>query len=222
MDKESGDIKNVLDHLKREFENREKLAREMHDGIFQTLAIINSAISRIKADLCEAGTVVSKNDCSEMEMLDDLVKKSIKEGRTIMRGIRYPELDEKNDLCNAIESYIKIVSPYTKMEIVLICEDDLNMLTFVETENIFSSTIELINNSLKYSSASSLKIHLKLLQKSLSIKVVDDGQGFEDAAEMGTGLSIIRTRIACLKGGMKIDGSRGCIVEMEVPLKNLN
>jgi len=79
---------------------------------------------------------------------------------------------------------------------------------------------EQLTNILNYAHASLVSIRLKELEKTITLSIKDNGQGFDPATKKsGIGLENIRRRVAALEGEMKIVSSvgNGCELLLQVP-----
>jgi signal transduction histidine kinase len=82
---------------------------------------------------------------------------------------------------------------------------------------------ELMNNILKHSNASEAKVIINEYQNQLSIRVQDNGKGFEAGKSQkseGFGLTQIRARIRNMKGKFIIDSKpgQGTIISINIPI----
>jgi len=80
-----------------------------------------------------------------------------------------------------------------------------------------------MTNTVNPAQASTIDIHLNLLNKELSLLFEDNGKGFDTAKiKEGIGFENIRSRINQLNGSLHIDSSknRGTVISITVPLKN--
>ena len=89
---------------------------------------------------------------------------------------------------------------------------------------IFFIISELINNIIKHSSASTAKVSIDQNENLLTIKVFDNGKGF-DTNQFNTlegfGINQIKSRINAIKGKITIDSKldMGTIIRIEVPIQ---
>jgi signal transduction histidine kinase len=89
---------------------------------------------------------------------------------------------------------------------------------------IFFIVSELINNIIKHSNASMAKISIDHYGNQLSIKVFDNGKGF-DISKFNTlegfGINQIKSRINGMKGKINIDSKldMGTIITIDVPIQ---
>ncbi len=227
----SQDITERINHEERimsavlEAEDRQKsrIARDIHDGLQQTLTI---ALMNFEA----VGNV--------FEILDE------KKAEKFMRGFQHLEkgLHETRNI--AYRLIPKAVEDFGYIETVKSLLEDLNSSTStvfkfytnlkkrVENQNIeynlFRITQESLNNIIKYANANEVFVQLVLQDKILQLTIEDDGKGFNVDDQMNKngggssfGLFNMRKRAESLSGKMVIDSDqkKGTLIYVEIPLK---
>ena len=77
--------------------------------------------------------------------------------------------------------------------------------------NLFRAVQEIINNAIKYADASEIKIDVQQLENSLTIKISDNGKGFEFEKEKNKsfGLRNIESRIKAINGTVNLETAKG-------------
>jgi signal transduction histidine kinase len=87
---------------------------------------------------------------------------------------------------------------------------------------LFRVIQEALQNALKYSKASGVKVHLSGSSEGVTATIVDDGVGFDVAAAWGKGLGLIsmRERLEAIGGTLQIHSrpGEGTRLEIEVPV----
>jgi len=91
---------------------------------------------------------------------------------------------------------------------------------------IFRMIKELVQNAIKYSEANNIRVTLTQDQQYLSIKVIDDGTGFDSSSVLKSqnsqlGLRSIKYEVSQLKGEFQIKTTKGTQVTIKLPLKSL-
>ena len=84
------------------------------------------------------------------------------------------------------------------------------------------SVKEALNNALKHSGGSEIRLAIKLREDTLSVTVSDDGCGFDHSREYtGNGLKSLENRMIDLNGTITFDSpdEGGTIISMKAPLK---
>jgi signal transduction histidine kinase len=86
--------------------------------------------------------------------------------------------------------------------------------------NIFLSVKEALNNAMKHSQGTQIRIDIITLDNKLIIKVADNGVGInpEQLRRFGNGLSNMRRRMESINGSCKIEGEGSCVVTFEAPI----
>lgn len=86
--------------------------------------------------------------------------------------------------------------------------------------NIFLSIKEALNNAMKHSQATTIKISITTRDKKLIIQVCDNGIGIDvdKLRRFGNGLSNMRRRMESIDGSFKIESGDMCVLTFEAPL----
>ncbi|NEN23288.1 hypothetical protein G3O08_07225 [Cryomorpha ignava] len=86
--------------------------------------------------------------------------------------------------------------------------------------NLYRIAQELINNIIKHSEATAVKVELVATKRSVEMSVEDNGKGLSANAGDGHGLLNMKTRINHIKGSIEFLHSPkgGTRVEMRVPV----
>lgn len=203
--------------MKAEDDERKRMALHLHDGIGTLLSAINMNINVLK-DFKHNENQFSNVLTKTKSILDD----AITDVRDLSHQIM-PNMLIKNSLSNALRDLIeKTNSP--KLKIILNIDglkDDIDQNIQVVIYRIIQ---ECINNIIKHADAQSVKISIFQDDKSIKIKIIDDGKGFDPLAQTakseGMGLENIKSRIEFLKGEIQIESvpDQGTNVQVEIPL----
>ena len=201
-------------------EERERLARELHDETGQALTGINFTLDTI------IRTLTPDQDNLSEQILD--VKKQI--NRTY-HGIRrisqrlHPALLTDLGLEPALESYLADISKYSQMDI------DFKMAGFgkrldPETEIIlYRIAQEVVTNATKHSGAESFKLLIIKSYPDIILVAEDDGIGFDpgrlDKRDRALGLLSMRERVASVGGTFSIRSKKGegTRIRITIPVK---
>ncbi len=193
-------------------EERKRIAQELHDSIGGNLAGIKLQVSTMTS---ESGKWKEING-----QLDETYQ--------LVRDISHtliPKKFKQHAFSDLIREYIASISRSGKLKIGFHPhpEVDVNGLDEKIQMELYKVIQELMTNTLKHAQASTVDIHLNLLNAELSLLFEDNGKGF-DASEVkeGIGFQNIRSRIKELNGSLHIDASknRGSVISIEIPLKN--
>ena len=110
----------------------------------------------------------------------------------------------------------------TKIQIKLTWEiDEVTLETGIE-DHLFRIIQELLSNTLRHSKAEELEVYLKHYHDSLSLRVIDDGIGFDTNEQKAGnyGLVNINERVSNMGGTFKVISfkNKGTSIEIKIPL----
>jgi len=193
---------------------RRRIASELHDSLGQMLLIIknrafmglkpNAHIESMREQLTEISTTSAQ---------------SIDEVRSIARGLRPYQLDRLG-LTSALQDAAALVTGSGGLQ-VLAEIDRVDGLFPSEAEiNIYRIVQEGLNNAVKHAAARSARLRVQREARILTIRISDDGRGFDPSQIEGFGLAGIRERVQLLGGTMGVDSSpgKGTCLLVEIPL----
>jgi signal transduction histidine kinase len=154
-------------------EERNRIARDIHDGVAQTLA---GAVMKLET----AGKKFTKNPEETMKLVDESVlglRESLKEVRESIYALR-PYPTERASLAEAILRKIEAVQKEYKQEIDFeIRGQELQLSQMVE-KVLFDTFQESLQNAIKHSQASKIDILLSYQSEHILLKIKDYGRGF--------------------------------------------
>lgn len=188
-------------------EERKRIARDLHDGIGQSLLLIKKQMESTHETSLENQQMISE---------------TLEEVRSISRDL-HPFQLEKFGLTAAIQDVIfkveKSTDLFVSTEII-----NIDGLLSANTEiNVFRVIQEALNNIVKHAAASAAKISIQPTGNEVRITVQDNGKGFDHEIALVTskslGLRTMYERIASIGGKLKIEpGSpRGTHIEIRIP-----
>jgi signal transduction histidine kinase len=199
-------------------EERNRLARELHDSVTQTLYSTN-----LFADA--AHLALSANSTQEAsENLDaarDLIWQAMLEMRMLLFELRPPLLEEQG-LVGALQTRLETVEGRVELPIEFRVEGEGQLPPKVEAE-LYYVALEALNNIAKHAGAKQATVHLKLEVERCLLTIQDDGIGFDpEAARLGGGQGLLsmQERIEQIGGRMKLETAPGCgtTIKVEVNL----
>jgi PAS domain S-box-containing protein len=188
-------------------EERERLARELHDSVTQALYSLTL--------LAEAARrAAGRDDAAQVEAyltrLGEIAHQSLKEMRLLVYQLR-PAALEKEGLVGALQQRLDAVEKRAGVEARLLVERTVDMPANVE-EDLFRIAQEALNNSLKHASATCVTVRLQTNATGIEFEVADDGKGFDPEsvqAKGGMGLTSMSERAARLGATLSIRSAPG-------------
>ncbi len=186
---------------------RTRIARELHDDIGQSLAILR--IQMLRAGQPVSG-MVGKRHPTITDLSDNLKLLAEKVSR-ISHQLHSSEL-EYLGLSVAIQSHCREFSANYKIAVDCSCTnipEDLDSLLALSLLRIVQ---EALHNAAKHSKAKSIQVAVKGSDTDLSLLIADDGVGFDlEEAKFAAGLGLIsmRERIHLADGQFEITSAPG-------------
>ncbi|HEX5652814.1 MAG TPA: histidine kinase [Chitinophagaceae bacterium] len=203
--------------LEAEENERQRIARELHDGVGQMMSVAKMNLSAIESSLAWEQPEQKKS----FEKLIRLVDESCKEVRNVSH-IMMPNALLKNNLAAAIHEFVEKLD--NKSLQVQVYTEGLEERLDSNTELVLYRVLqECVNNTLKHAGATTLDISVIKDKEGIHATIEDNGKGFDvqdPLKQEGMGLKNIRTRIEYLKGSVEIDSTpgKGTVVVLHVPL----
>lgn len=194
-------------HQTAVFEERQRLARELHDSITQ---LLYSQVLFAGASL----RVLAQKDLEllrqNLERLDAGAQQALKEMRLLVYGLR-PALYLQEGLAAALQYRLDAVEKRSGIHAELHVDEPLILDEVVEI-TLYRIVEEALNNTLKHSSAKNVTINVEVDDSSLLLEIADNGCGFDpDTAKThgGMGIHNIQERTEALGGELEIISQPG-------------
>jgi signal transduction histidine kinase len=183
---------------------RERLARELHDTIAQSLAGLVLLGQRSRRELA-AGTLPD----ATLELLESGARDALAETRSLVAGHAPVELNA--GIGPALTRLGERFTRETGVDVSTSCEIDRSAVLGRDTEVVLLRFAqEGLANVRKHAGASTARLELHVDAHEARMRVIDDGRGFDpDAASDGFGLSGLRDRLALVGGSVTVDGTAG-------------
>jgi two-component system, NarL family, sensor kinase len=204
-------------------EERRRLARELHDGIGQTLTALANQLQRILDDARGAGNLGLEHRLADAL---ELTRGSLHDTRELSRLLRPTLLDDLG-LDAALNWLARTLTERTGLAIELRSGlDEQRLHPDVETL-VFRITQEALTNAIRHAQAQCALIVLERRGDMLLLRVEDDGCGCDlqllaDAERTGasSGLRGMRDRAELFGGRIDLKSApgRGTIVQMTLAL----
>jgi len=205
--------------LKRE---RTRIARDIHDdlGAKMTQLVLHCEVaqSELSSDL-EAHSridVVGRNVREMLSALDEILWAVNPRQDTLREFTSY--------ICNYAEQFLKSTAIRYFLDIPQ--EIPASAANLPLRRGLFMAIKEALNNAVKHSGATELRLQIRFRRERLVVILVDNGKGFERTTSKGdgSGLTNMTQRLTELGGNCIItsQAGKGCRVEFNVPIKPLH
>jgi signal transduction histidine kinase len=205
--------------LRAQEDERRRIARDLHDGISQSLVSIILALEAIH----EAPTLhFARQQASEAHRLTTL---ALDEVRRLARGLRPSVLDDLG-LEAALEQLAMQTRTHRGLRVDLHAPTLRNARLPIEVETVVYRIVqEAVTNVIKHAQASCLSVIVERRDGQLRAVIEDDGRGFDLALlnlsdpNAPLGLIGMRERAESVGGSLTIEsGSTGTSIYVHIPL----
>ena len=191
--------------LRTEERQRATFSRELHDGLGPLLSSAKMSLSALnRAD-------IDDKSCEMLQNTSAVIDEAIRSLREISNNLS-PHVLNSFGLARGIKNFVD--------RTVALHDVKIEFSTPISNERfdsnieviIYRVICELINNSLKHSSCTTINISLTLNNGRIAVVYSDNGCGFsyKESMNMGMGLSNMKSRISSLGGSLRFSSKPGC------------
>jgi signal transduction histidine kinase len=183
-------------------EERQRIARDLHDGIVQDLTVLKINVNQL----------TQQTEYEVKKQLPEIAKKlddASKEVRSIshqMMPIALRELGLTSALQDVLE---KVLKPHD----IDFEFDEIGLeerLPKVIEISLYRIAQELLNNVVKHSRAGMVQLTLTKRNGFVTLILEDDGQGFiKEKTSLGIGMTSLNSRVKMINGEIKFDSEKG-------------
>jgi signal transduction histidine kinase len=198
-------------------QERERIAREFHDGLGHHLVSAIRGLESIRRRLkAHADTAA---DCALQEQID-ILRTALDDTRQTIQQLRAPET---TDMRVFIRQTAERVAQRLGAQLHCDCPDPMPTLTPLQTLMLTRVVQEALSNVMKHAGRpQNLWVACDWRDGWLEMRVADDGDGFDPATALeGMGLNNMRERIRALGGELTIQSApgQGTTVIARVPVQ---
>jgi PAS domain S-box-containing protein len=197
-------------------EERQRLARELHDSVSQALFGIGLGART-------ARTLLDQDPANATAPLDyvlSLAEAGLTEMRALIFELR-PEALEQEGLAAALEKQVAALRARYGIEVKTTLVEDLHPPAPVQ-EALYRIAQEGLHNTVKHAHASAVELSLDDEGHAVILRVADNGKGFDASGSFPghLGLRTMRERAESLGGTLRIASSpgSGTRIQVEIPL----
>jgi signal transduction histidine kinase len=181
-------------------EERQRLAREIHDGVAQELVMVGYGIDNAQATLPDGADETAE----ELRTLRGEVTRVITELRLSLFELR-SEVDRNGGLAAAIAEYARTLGTSAGLRVHFTFDESTARLPAATEAELLRIAQEAITNARKHAGASNLWVTCTVDPPYAEIEVSDDGKGFADNRPDGRyGLAIMAERAERIRGRLEI------------------
>jgi signal transduction histidine kinase len=202
---------------------RERLARELHDGIGQTFGFVG--LQTQAALQWVSGGNLEKAETA-LRRLSSVAKEAHADVRESILGLKTGSLDGWSFI-PALRAYLGKYETNYGIRTQLVMPDGIGEEMFEPAAGVHLLRVvqEALSNSRRHGGAANLQVRIGMNGASALVTIVDDGRGF-DASRIGGagdghfGLAFMRERMQQIGGSMEIDSTPGAgtVLTLHVPV----
>jgi PAS domain S-box-containing protein len=200
-------------------EERQSLARELHDDLSQRLAALAIQAGKMEQQAVNKHAL----DAEACSRLKDGIIDISNDVHSLSRQL-HPSILDDLGLTRAVESECTWFSNREGIEVTFTPENIPRTLSKDVCLSIYRIIQEGLNNIAKHACANRAKVVLQKTDGRICLSIQDDGIGF-DTAEVrqkpGLGLSSMRERVRIIHGVLRItsEPEKGTTISVQVPLE---
>lgn len=170
----------------------QNISQEIHDNVGQRLSLASIYLN-------------STNEGDErVVQASKLVETALKDLRNLSRSLNGNYVLQRG-IELAIEQEAAIIDASGKMQCTFSSNGEKHNLSEQQEVILFRCVQEALNNAVKHSGATHLRIDMNQTQELTSIAIMDNGKGIPTSPNKGLGFQSIRQRIALLQGNFSLD-----------------
>jgi signal transduction histidine kinase len=194
-------------------EERQRLARELHDSVTQALYGISLYAEAAGRALTDGDIQPVANNLQEIR---DTTQEALAEMRLLLFELRPPLLQERG-LAAALRARLQGVETRAGLVTRFDCDTDERLSPDKEQE-LYRIAQEALNNVVKHAHAGRVDVRLAIAAGEAELEISDNGVGFERSLSGGYGLGLrgMHERVERLGGTLRIDTSPGAGTRLRV------
>jgi signal transduction histidine kinase len=196
-------------------EERSRIAREIHDGIAQSIYMLSLQLDRLSAD-APAGSHLA----TRLEGLTALSKEALVDVRQYIFDVK-PLLAGDSSLVETMRRQAEEFSTVAEVPVTVGVSGEEPALPIETRSAVYRIAQEALANAVRHARATRIELDLDFSRERVRLKLADDGIGFDlEGNRPGHGLANIQRRVEELSGWCRVTSTpgSGTVVSVEIPL----
>jgi signal transduction histidine kinase len=206
----------------RAIEERQRIARELHDSVSQSLFSTLLHTRLAQRALRDSGTAPSDPPVRALNTIAELTRGAQSEMRALISELGREPL--AGGLVPALSRHVAKVAEQHGVDVRFVAPEGLIALPPLTEAHLFGIGREALANSLKHAGTATVWVRVQALSGRVLLEVGDDGCGFDPEADHPEhfGLASMRTRAAEIDGRLTISSAagRGTVVRAETDVES--
>ncbi|HEX5760079.1 MAG TPA: GAF domain-containing sensor histidine kinase [Thermoanaerobaculia bacterium] len=201
-------------------EERLRIAHDMHDGLAQVLAYVNTKAQAVKEFLRAGKAETAGAQLEELAAAAREVYADVREGIVNLREAQQPD----RTLAESLQAYVDDWQDRSGIRAELAADSELGLPVAAEVQ-LARIVQEALTNVRKHARARSVRVKIRREADRVLLAVTDDGVGFDPAQPRAGefprfGLTTMRERAEGVGGSIEIDSAPGAgtTVLVELPV----
>jgi signal transduction histidine kinase len=195
-------------------QDRERIARELHDGVIQSL---------FAAGMSLQGATALTDDLEAQRRIESVVTDidgTIRDLRNYIFGLQ-PTILADRELDQALRGLTEGLQQRTGIVAVADIDPHAAAELSFRSADLVQFAREALSNVDRHSGAATCRVSLSMADGAAMLEVDDDGKGFDQAAATaGSGLPNLEARALAIGGELSIESSpQGTTVRITIPLR---
>ncbi len=186
-------------------EERYRLAREIHDGLAQTLSYLSLQTERLETLLASGRLEAAQDELSELRRT---VRAAYIDAREAIDGLRL-HVEKTEDFVERLRLYVGEFGRQSGLAVSCTIEPPTPpALDAVTGLHLLRIVQEALTNVRKHAAATQVQVHLQCSEQEWELSITDNGRGFPVPSvpthRRSHGLAIMRERAQAIGGSMTI------------------
>jgi signal transduction histidine kinase len=195
-------------------EDRERIARDLHDGVIQSLFAVGIGLQGT------AAVVGDPRLADRIQQFVTEIDRVIGDVRSYIFGLR-PSVLTAGNLTNSIEQLAHEVEERTGVTVIVEIDVSLESVLAESSAQIVHIVREALSNMGRHAAATTCRVSILRAASTAVIEIDDDGQGFDaESATPGMGMGNLAERAQAIGGTLEVDShvGTGTSIRVRVPL----
>ncbi|WP_019635840.1 sensor histidine kinase [Paenibacillus fonticola] len=199
-------------------EERQRLARELHDAVSQQLFAISMTATAVGRTLEKDFDRAQR----QVELIEEMASVAQSEMRALLLHLR-PVYLEGKELSQGLLELVRELKTKVPMELTLEIDEELKLGKGIEN-HLFRIIQEAMSNTLRHAKADKMEIRIHRRAETVKVFLRDNGVGFEldEKKQASYGLTTMQERVREIGGSIQFITApgKGTRIEITVPLMN--
>jgi signal transduction histidine kinase len=194
--------------LRESIELRSRLARDLHDGVIQSIYAAGLGLEGVRSVLSSDPAAADRRLAASQAALND----TIRDVRTFINGLE-SETAPTRPFRHTLDTLIATMQSIQPGNIGLTVDENLaRRISPAQEMQVLQILRESISNALRHAAPCSIQLSLQAdATQQAVLSVTDDGCGFDPAAQAGRGLGLVNLGIRAreMGGTLQVDSAPG-------------